>query len=60
MMNQCKHRNIIITVKTHYYLKEGYDKVIEKDDVDWADYEGDSESTTRCQDCGKVLEETWI
>jgi len=56
---KCKHQSVIITVKTHYYLEEGYDKVIEKDDVDWADYEGDIESVTRCQDCNKVLEETY-
>jgi len=56
---KCKHQHIIITTKIHYYMEEGYDKTMEKDDVDLADYEGDIESVTRCQDCGKILEETY-
>lgn len=56
---KCEHNHIIITTKCYYFIEEGYEKIIEKEDLDMENYEANIETITRCQDCGKILDENY-
>ena len=52
----CEHKNIVIATRTYYHIEEGYNKMMEKENVDMAKYEQYTRLVTRCQDCEKILE----
>jgi len=53
---KCAHKHIVITQKSYYTFSEGYNKAMEKDDLDMTDYliESDQEIVF-CEDCGEYL-----
>ena len=56
MPKKCPHQNIIITYKSRYLIKEGWTKLIEKDDVDLGKYFiEETEEGIFCEDCGNYL-----
>jgi len=59
MSKKCKHQNIIITTKTRYFIKQGWDKLMEQENVDLEEYrvENADESVVFCEDCGEYLED---
>jgi len=56
---KCEHNHIIITTKYYYFIEEGYEKIIEKEDLDMENYKTNIELFTQCQDCGKILDENY-
>ena len=56
----CKHTNIIFTIKTTKVIPEGWVKFNEQEDIDLEDYQTAHEETTVfCEDCGESLEKVY-
>jgi len=59
-MKKCKHKHIIITRKSRYNIPQGWNKLMEQEDSDLADYFiNEDETAIFCEDCGEYLNE-WI
>jgi len=55
---ECKHTNIIIRCETYYKIPQGWEKLMEEENIDMEDYRVNHFHTVDiCQDCGKILEE---
>ena len=58
MPKKCKHKNILITYKSRYYLPEGFEKTWEKDDLDLGEnFVNEKMVSIFCEDCGEVLKD---
>lgn len=54
----CKHINIVIREETYYRIPQGWEELMEQQDIDMEDYRiGYSHTVHICQDCGKILQE---
>jgi hypothetical protein len=56
---KCLHKHIIMTTKEHYNIPQGYEELMEQEDIDMQDYfTGNINNSTFCEDCGETLEES--
>lgn len=58
-MKECKHKNVIHSIKYLYYFPNGYKKDVEENpDCDMSEFETEIiDWNFCCQDCGEILDE---
>lgn len=55
-IENCQHKNIVITYESYYTIPHGWEKEKEKEDIDLGKYFVKEEEVNRiCQDCGEQL-----